>query len=539
MRIAILGAGVGGLTAAHELAKEGHEVHVYERNPEVGGQARSRFTHDGQHSEYCWHVIVVGYVSCLSILQEIPCEGGSVADRLKPILQFAYGRDGNTYLVERDNSFMSTNSIISWLRNLKHLGSKFTLADMLKLLILKLFIKTAVPERFEHYDSITWMNFMDSLSSEAKKWVVDSPSIFLGMDATRMSTQLMLNYFGRDARSTDFGQRRLKNGNLPHHYSFNGPINQQWFEPWVQYLQKQGVLFFMNTTVKEIECMDNEIKGVSVADGNGERYLQYDYYVNGLSVEGFARALTGTPQLKERMEELGHLSCQLQTQVVYGFQEKFSFDFPTVLYFPDTAWTIAVRTEAPLWDSPMGLNQEPPQEMFSAGIGIWHRKGILYDKPARECTEQEIIDEVWAQIKRSQGLFQHFKTEDGLTLDEVNYTQATIWHSFSYNQESGTFNTWEPKFSNNVGTLALRPPIKDAHLSNLVHANAYALTDSNIFNLDSAAEAGIRAANYINTGQADSNVKKFVQPGWFWRICQYFDSFLHQFGLKNPFELFL
>ena len=40
-RVAVLGGGVGGLSAAHELAERGYEVRVYEKNAIVGGKARS------------------------------------------------------------------------------------------------------------------------------------------------------------------------------------------------------------------------------------------------------------------------------------------------------------------------------------------------------------------------------------------------------------------------------------------------------------------------------------------------------------------
>jgi len=40
-RVVVLGAGVGGLTAAHELAERGYEVTVYERMNAFGGKARS------------------------------------------------------------------------------------------------------------------------------------------------------------------------------------------------------------------------------------------------------------------------------------------------------------------------------------------------------------------------------------------------------------------------------------------------------------------------------------------------------------------
>src|SRR4029079_18143564 len=40
-RVAVLGGGVAGLTAAHELAERGFEVTVYEARPLLGGKARS------------------------------------------------------------------------------------------------------------------------------------------------------------------------------------------------------------------------------------------------------------------------------------------------------------------------------------------------------------------------------------------------------------------------------------------------------------------------------------------------------------------
>jgi len=39
--VAVLGGGVAGLTAAHELAERGFAVHVYERKAIFGGKARS------------------------------------------------------------------------------------------------------------------------------------------------------------------------------------------------------------------------------------------------------------------------------------------------------------------------------------------------------------------------------------------------------------------------------------------------------------------------------------------------------------------
>ena len=55
MRIAVLGAGVCGLAAAHRLARAGHAVDVYERWPGLGGQAATLDVGDGHRLERYYH----------------------------------------------------------------------------------------------------------------------------------------------------------------------------------------------------------------------------------------------------------------------------------------------------------------------------------------------------------------------------------------------------------------------------------------------------------------------------------------------------
>ena len=56
MRVAVVGAGVGGLAAAIELAATGHDVTVLERAAAPGGKCarvRARWLHLGRRTRRC------------------------------------------------------------------------------------------------------------------------------------------------------------------------------------------------------------------------------------------------------------------------------------------------------------------------------------------------------------------------------------------------------------------------------------------------------------------------------------------------------
>ena len=521
---------MGGLTAAHKLAQEGHEVHIYEKNPDVGGQARSRFTSDGEHSEYCFHVIANTFTSLLTLLREIPIQNGAgrVIDRLKRIDQHAVGMHGNCFIVEELNPMTTSSSKI--IKTASKLKLKLKMRDVLKMVTFQLFVRTSTPERFEKYDGVYWKDFLKSISPGLKKYVIDHlGAIQLGEDPMQLNVHTILN-FGRPTK-------KLIDAKILNYYRFNGPMHQQFFEPWIEYLKDMGVFLHLNTKIKDIRCEGGKIKEVVVEDSQSEQHIQYDHYVNGLDVKGFAEVLTGADEVKEKMLHLSRLSYQIQAQLTVTLKEKVLFGKPTMIYLPDTPWQIVICPEGPLWDVPLSKNQPPASEVLAMAIGVWNVKGILYGKIPLECSKEELMLEVWAQTKQCPGILNHFKTSNGHTLNNIEFSSYNIWYSF--NNETGMYDTSEPKFSNNVGTFNLRPSTLQKEISNMVHATAYVRTDVVADSMDSAVEAGTRAANYINCGRAEPDVARFIHPGWFWGTCQYFDHLLFKVGLPNVFELLL
>src|SRR5262245_66042176 len=80
--VAVLGGGVGGLSAAHELAERGFSVTVYEKRSRCGGKARSYPTPDGFPAEHGFRFFPGFYRHLPDTMARIPCDGGHVLDRL-------------------------------------------------------------------------------------------------------------------------------------------------------------------------------------------------------------------------------------------------------------------------------------------------------------------------------------------------------------------------------------------------------------------------------------------------------------------------
>lgn len=490
MRIIIMGAGVGGLTAAHQLLKsnEKHEIIIIERNKQVGGLSRSKRIKGNLPAEYCWHVIGKNYYNLWKILSEIPySQVSNVSDNLKPITHYIYGREGiDTVYEEKGNSFLISSSFLTYAKALYEMKTlnRITFYDIYKLMEIFWLSNSNSLQEIEHYDNILWKDFTKDMSEEAKKWVADSPSIYLGMDIDKLSVHTMIHLL-RPIKETD---------KIHDFYTFNGTFNEKWFEPWKRYLINNGVKFIRNE-INHIAIDNDKIDFIAI----GKEILTADIFVNGLSVESLA-------QLIPSYKQLAINSIQLQTQVLYFIDKQLKTDGPAIFIFPDTPWCLMVRSEGQAWSDPTVIDDSIDTEfiyedILSTGIGIWSRPG-LNGKKANDCTWDEIKKECWDQLKKSKSLFQKIKTIDDKTFDDVNIVCTSIWDSFVFDENS--MKTWEPKFSNNINTLHLRPDTFDK-LKNLRHATAYTKTNANIFNMESACEAGCRAAYSIDNSLTFDN----------------------------------
>ena len=70
MKVGVIGGGAAGLTAAFELVKRGHQAHVYERAPFLGGQA-STFDVGGGRLERGYHHLFMSDTHMVDLIHEL------------------------------------------------------------------------------------------------------------------------------------------------------------------------------------------------------------------------------------------------------------------------------------------------------------------------------------------------------------------------------------------------------------------------------------------------------------------------------------
>jgi protoporphyrinogen oxidase len=89
VRVAVIGAGVCGLVAAHRIAGAGHEVDVYERWPGLGGQAATIDVGGGHRLERYYHHLFTSDRHIAALYDELGLE---LEWRTSSVAMFARGR---------------------------------------------------------------------------------------------------------------------------------------------------------------------------------------------------------------------------------------------------------------------------------------------------------------------------------------------------------------------------------------------------------------------------------------------------------------
>jgi uncharacterized protein with NAD-binding domain and iron-sulfur cluster len=194
----------------------------------------------------------------------------------------------------------------------------------------------------------------------------------------------------------------------------------------------------------------------------------------------------------------------------------------------DSPWAVTLISQPQFWSK---INMENYGDgtitgLISVDISDWTKPGSkVTNKRADQCTESEIIAEVWAQI------FDHVRaTVDPLLPNDKKdaYLDPSITFPVVTNDQ--------PLLVNTVGSWVDRPNAK-TEIANLFLASDYLRTNTDLATMEGANEAGRRAVNEIlvaaNSSAKPCGVWPFSEPEIFDPFKR-IDEWLFKLGLPHP-----
>lgn len=498
-KVIILGGGIAGLSAAHELVERNFDVEVYELLSIPGGKARSfavpNSGKDGRKDlpgEHGFRFFPRFYRHITHTMSRIPYgPSGCVSDNLVDTTRCQLNRYHRhpVDLIARFPRTMTDVQValtdVSCFLN----GDLDLTHDDIRFFGSKVWqIVTSCRERrLEEYEKIGWWDFIEAEHRSLPYQKLLAHGITRSLVAAKARTastktigdifvQLLFDII-TPGPSTD---RVL-----------NGPTNDVWIDPWRRYLESQGVVYHPNSKAVAVSFDGQRIRSATVNRSGSKTTVTGDYFIFALPVEDVIDLIT-----PEMMKADPLLSCLFTlddiTEWMNGIQIYLKEEVPLAYghsIYVDSPWALTSISQVQFWKnlSLSGYGDGTVRGIISVDISEWEQPG-LHGKAAKDCTPEEIKAEVWEQLKRSVNY------GDFITLKDEHL------HSFSLDPSlsrlEGTTANEEPLLVNLVDTWKLRPEAV-SKIPNLFLASDYVRTYTDLATMEAANEAARRAVNGI------------------------------------------
>jgi len=501
-KVAVLGGGVGGMTAAHELIERGFEVDVYEMKPIPGGKARSisvpntgeggRKNLPGEHG---FRFFPRFYRHIPDTMKRIPYgDRGSVLENLVDTTRLEMTRYGEPPLVQITRFPRSLGDIKVFIKSFfNNLGLSDADLEFFGDRIWQI-LTSCGARRLDEYERLGWWDYVEADRHSA------AYQTFLAHGITRSLVAAKANLASTKTIGDILVQLFIDIGEpgTSADRVLCGPTNDVWISPWLTYLTSRGVRYHLGANVASINCQDGLVRSATVTEGGVTTDVTADYYVAALPIEVMSGLVT--PEMLKGDPTLANIqTLHGNVEWMNGLQFYLKEAVPIVhghANHIDTQWALTSISQAQFWPrfDLSGYGDGTVKDILSVDISDWDTPGFS-GKTARESTKDEIQKEVWEQIKKSVnvGGAEVLKDESLRTW----FMDPDIVFFVNPNDGDPQQKTnREPLLVNLVDTWQLRP---DAYtrIPNLFLASDYVRTYTDLATMEAANEAARRAVNAI------------------------------------------
>ncbi|MFL6156169.1 MAG: FAD-dependent oxidoreductase [Marmoricola sp.] len=560
-RVVVLGGGVGGLTAAHELAERGFEVTVVEPKA-LGGKARSipvagtgTNGRDDLPGEHGFRFFPGFYQNIPDTMRRVPVPGNAegvfshLVDAKQVVLTTPGG--GQLWAFPTPDKYGAIEGMTSLVTALG-IAMKVP-ANEIEYFVRKLsvFLTSSDQRRRGQWEYVSWTkftnsdNFSPTYQSVFGSGLTKSLVAAKGNAASTRTVGLMGEAFVYALLAQASPSIRRESGYGAADRLLDLPTNEAWINPWTAHLRSLGVTFVGGQRAAAINLAGGKVASVTLqpTDSNGEvvpggstSTFEADWFVFAMPVEQITKLLT--PAVLAADPGLGRLR-NLRTDWMNGIQFFLSRrpDIPIkghVAYL-DTPWALTSIEQGNFWRRPMtGYGNGGVQDIWSVDVSDWFTPGVVYGKAAADCTPDQIAHEVWEQMKRSLN-------RNGLTvLSDGMLASWFLDPAIHYpNGPTARAENREQLLINTAGSLDDRPTAS-SRIPNMFLASDYVRTNVDLATMEGANEAGREAANSIllrsGAGGTPATIKGLWQPRELALVRQT-DATLYKLGLPNALDV--
>jgi uncharacterized protein with NAD-binding domain and iron-sulfur cluster len=498
--VAILGGGVAGLSAAHELACRGFSVTVYESAARFGGKARSygvpASATDGRHdlpAEHGFRFFPGFYRHLPDTMKRIPGPraGHNVFDELVAADRMMLAReDGANELITAAHAPASIDDFAAVTRFMFTVctGLGISAEDQAFFVDRLLVLLTSCDERrFGQWEQQSWWEFVDAenRSPGFRRFLADGLTrMLVAAQAQEISARtggyILLQLIFDLSRAGGHADRLL-----------DGPTSEVWIDPWVAHLRGAGVELRTASAVVGIDCAHGRIAGVTVEHEGARETITAEHYVAAMPVEQLRPLLS-----RELVAAEPRLAAtrRLRTRWMNGIMFYLHRDVPVLAghtIYSDSDWALTSISQRQFWPRTdfAALGDGHVGGILSVDVSDWERPSRRTGKVASKCTADEIKAEVWAQLK------DHLNDATLTVLDDANLASAFLDEDITFPNPSETANA-EPLLINTAGSWADRPDAV-TRVPNLFLASDFVRTHTDLATMEGANEAARRAVNGI------------------------------------------
>lgn len=331
MRVAILGGGACGTTAAWQLARAGVDVTVLEREPRVGGLCGTE-ERDGFRFDFGGHRFISRSRALQGLVQELVGEDLLLRTRSSAVL---HGGRRFRYPLELDDVVRNAGvvdggrALLSYAR--QRLGPRR--ADVsFEDWVVQRFGRRLYDAFFGPYTHKLWGIPPTEISSDWAAQRISLPS--LGDVALRLAG---LRYGGARTYARRYWYPRLGIGQI--------------FERMAAVAERHGARFRLGARVVGLDrARDGRVAAVRFSSARGDEELACDAVISTLSLPLLARMLAGPSLPRDVARAAGHLRFRA-IRLVHLLLERPEFSPHTWLYVSEPQYRIA-RIQEPRRRSP-------------------------------------------------------------------------------------------------------------------------------------------------------------------------------------------